>query len=74
MPRPFFAEFRIRAPAVVRAGKPITIAAAELGVSAAAIHTWVHQDRINRGERPGIPTLESMELAKAKKRIRQTRN
>ena len=41
------------------------------GVSAAAIHNWVRQDHIDRGERPGITTPESIELAKAKKRIRQ---
>jgi transposase-like protein len=46
-------------------------AAAELGVSAAAIHNWVRQDQIDRGERPGVTTPESIELAKAKKRIRQ---
>jgi transposase len=51
--------------------KPITSAAVELGVSAAAIHNWIRQDQIDRGERPGITTPESIELAKAKKRIRQ---
>ncbi len=71
MPRPFPAEFRRRAVALVRAGKPIATAAVELGVSAAAIHNWVRQDQIDQGERPGIATPESIELAKAKKRIRQ---
>jgi transposase len=71
MPRPFPVEFRRRAVALVRAGKPITTAADELGVSAAAIHNWVRQDQIDRGVRPGISTPESMELSKAKKRIRQ---
>jgi len=71
MPRPFPVEFRRRAVALVRAGKPITTAAAELGVSAAAIHNWVRQDQIDRGARPGITTPESIELTKAKKRIRQ---
>lgn len=71
MPRPFPAEFRRRAVALVRAGKPITTAATELGVSAAALHNWVRQDQIDRGERPGLSTPESAELAKANKRIRQ---
>ena len=71
MPRPFPVEFRRRAVALVRAGKPITPAAVELGVSAAAIHNRIRQDQIDRGERPGMPTPESIELAKAKKRIRQ---
>ena len=71
MPRPFPAEFRSRAVALVRAGKPITTAAVQLGVSAAALHSWVRQDQIDRGERPGIGTPETAELARAKKRIRQ---
>lgn len=71
MPRPFPAEFRRRAVVLVRAGKPITATAIELGVSAAAIHNWVRQDQIDRGERPGVTTPESIELAKARKRIRQ---
>ena len=74
MPRPFPAEFRLRAVALVRAGKPITTAAVQLGVSAAALHGWVRQDQIDRGERSGITTPETAELSKAKKRIRQTRN
>ena len=71
MPRPFPAEFRLRAVALVRAGKPITTAAVQLGVSAAALHSWVRQDQIDRGERPGISTPETAELARAKKRIRR---
>jgi transposase-like protein len=44
MPRPFPVEFRRRAVALVRAGKAITTAAAELGVRAASVDktdtTW----------------------------------
>ena len=43
MPRPFPVEFRARAVALVRAGKPVTTAAVELGVSAGALHKWVRQ-------------------------------
>jgi hypothetical protein len=32
----------------------------ELGVSAAALHNWVRQDRIDRGEISGLTSLESM--------------
>ena len=71
MPRPFPAKFRLRAVALVRAGKPITTAAVQLGGSAAALRKWMRQDQIDRGERPGITTPETAELAKAKKRIRQ---
>lgn len=71
MPRSFPAEFRLRAVALVRAGKPITRTAQELGVSAAAIHGWVRQDKIDRGELPGVSTPENAELKKAKRRIRE---
>jgi transposase len=74
MPRTLPVEFRRRAIALVRADKPITTAKVEPRVSAAAIHSWVRQDQIDRGERPGITTPESIELAKAKKRIRQLEN
>ncbi len=64
MPRPYPPEFRFRAVALVRAGKPITTAATELGISAAALHNWVRQDQIDRGERPGIATHESQSWRK----------
>jgi transposase len=71
MPRPYPPEFRARAVALVRAGKPISRVAAELGISEGGLHNWVRQDQIDRGERPGRTTPESTELAKARKRIRQ---
>ena len=71
MSRPYPAEFRLRAVALVRAGKPITKAAEELGISTAALHKWVTQDRIDRGEIPGTTTVESAELKRAKRRIRE---
>lgn len=71
MPRPYPAEFRFRAVALVRAGKPITTVATELGISAGALHNWVRQDQIDRGERPGTTSRENAELTKANRRIRQ---
>ena len=56
---------------LVRAGKPISRVAAELGISEGGLHNWIRQDQIDRGERPGLTTPESTELAKARKRIRQ---
>ena len=35
------------------------------------LRKWMRLDQIDRGERPGITTPETAELAKAKKRIRQ---
>jgi len=72
MPKMYPAEFRLRAVALVRAsGKTITQTAFELGVSAAALHNWVRQDRIDRGEISGLTSRESVELARAKRRIRE---
>ncbi|MFC8935590.1 transposase [Rhodococcus sp. NPDC057135] len=71
MPRPYPSDFRFRAVALVRGGKPITAAAYELGISADALHTWVRQDQVDRGERPSITRTESAQLTKANKRIRQ---
>ena len=40
-------------------------------MSQAALHGWVRQDKIDRGELPGISTKEGAELKKAKRRIRE---
>lgn len=71
MPRPYPVEFRARAIALVRSGKQVQQTAYELGISAGCLHTWVKQDRIDRGEIPGKTTIESVELRAARKRIRE---
>lgn len=71
MPRPYPPEFRARAVALVRSGKQVKQTAYELGISAGCLHGWVRQDQIDRGERPGITTSESVELRAARKRIRE---
>ncbi len=71
MPRPYPPEFRARAVALVRSGKQVKQTAYELGISAGCLHTWVRQDQVDRGERPGVSTSESIELRAARKRIRE---
>ena|SRR5665648_628018 len=71
MPRPYPAEFRARTVAPVRAGRPISRVAVELGISEGGLHNWVRQDRIDRGELSGVTTAESSELSRAKRRIRE---
>ncbi len=41
------------------------------GMTQASIYNWLKQDRIDRGEAPGLSTEGQMELAAAKRRIRQ---
>ena len=37
----------------------------------ATIYNWIKQDRIDRGELDGLSTDQALELAAAKRRIRQ---
>jgi transposase len=71
VPKPYPAEFRVRAVALVRAGRTITAAASGLGISPGCLHNWVRQDQIDRGERAGLATRERAELAAARRRIRE---
>lgn len=71
MPRSYPAEFRQRAVAPVRAGQSVTSTAADLGITDTCLYNWVKQDRIDRGELPGVTTSESRELRKARRRIRE---
>ena len=71
VPRAYPAEFRARAIALVRAGKPQNQTAAELDIHPVTLSKWVKQDRIDRGEIPGISTAESAEPRAARRRIRE---
>src|SRR5665647_3136893 len=71
MPRPYPAEFLARAVALVRAFRPLSLFAVELGIIEGGLHTWVRQDRIDRGEFSGVTSAESAELSRAKRRIRE---
>lgn len=62
MPRPYPAEFRARAIALVHAGKPQKQTADDLGIHPVTLSKWIKQDDIDRGVRPGAPTSESTEL------------
>jgi transposase len=71
MPTSYPAEFRRRAIALVRSGWSVTKTAHDLDVTTTTIYNWVKQDRIDRGELPGISTKESKELVRARWRIRE---
>ncbi|WP_328610682.1 transposase [Amycolatopsis sp. NBC_00345] len=71
MPKAYPAEFRARAVAVVRAGKSVRWTALELEISESCLHSWIKQDRIDHGERPGLSSTEHADLVTAKRRIRQ---
>jgi transposase len=71
MPKVYAAEFRRRAVALARSGRPVGQLAGDLKVSEATLFHWVPQEPVDRGERPGLPTIERVELAQARKRVRE---
>ena len=71
MPRTYDPEFRRRVVDLVRAGRPVAEVAADLGLAEATVYRWKAQDLVDRGIRPGTPSLEAGELAVARRRIRE---
>ena len=71
MPRRYPAEFRARSVALIRAGRSVREVALLVGVSEQALYGWRRQDRIDRGEVPGVSRVELAELVTARRRIRE---
>ena len=71
MPRAYPAEFRHRATALVEAGQSVAETAADLGITDSALYHWIKRDKIDRGLMPGRTTVESKELRRSRKRIRE---
>lgn len=71
MPRPYPPEFRQRVIALVREGRQVKQTAFDLGIHEVTLHSWLRQDDIDQGHRPGATTQESAELRAARQRIRQ---
>ena len=65
------AEFRRRALDLVAAGKPVAEVARLLEVSEQSIYLWRRQERIDRGELPGLSSEEREELRAAGARIKE---
>ena len=71
MPRSYPAEFRRKVLDLIEAGRSVAEVAQQLGVTGQTIYNWRNQDMVDRGLRPGVSTAESVELAAARKRIRE---
>ena len=63
MPRTY-PEFRRRVVELVRAGRPVRVVAAELGLAEATVYRWKAQDLIDQGTKLGTSTSERGELAR----------
>jgi len=70
LPRRYPVEFRRKVLDLVQAGRPVAEVADLLDVTPQTIYNWRNQDQIDRGLRAGVTTVESAELAAARKRIR----
>ena len=56
---------------LLAAGRRVTDLARDLGISSQTIYVWRRQERIDRGEIPGLRSAERTELAAAKQRNRE---
>lgn len=64
-------EFRRKVLDLLAAGRTVADVARDLPISPESIYAWRRQDRIDRGEVPGLSSLEKSELAVARRRIAQ---
>lgn len=71
MPRRYPTEVRRQVIELARSGTTVAQLAATFGMSEATIYNWLKQDRIDRGEIEGLSTDQALELAAAKRRIKQ---
>lgn len=71
MPRRFPPELRRQVIELARSGTRVSQLAVTFGMSEVTIYNWLKQDRIDRGEQLGQTTDQQLELAAAKRRIRQ---
>ena len=69
MPKSYPPEFRRKVLDLLAAGRGVTEVAQDLGISGACIYNWRKQDRIDRGELPGLNSTERAELVAARRRI-----
>ena len=71
MPRTYPIDARRRLCERMLAGEPVTVIAAETGVSQATLFNWKKQALIDAGRRAGVQSFDADELAAARKRIAQ---
>ncbi len=71
MPSRYPADVRREVVELAPSGATVAQLAETFGMSEAAMYGWLKQERIDRGEAPGLSTEGQMALAAAKRRIRQ---
>jgi transposase-like protein len=71
MPRKYSPEVRRQVVELARAGTKVKQLALTFQMSEPTIYNWLKQERIDRGEAEGATTSQQLELAAARRRIRQ---
>jgi len=71
MPSRYPVEVRRQVVELARSGTRVAQLVETFGMMQASIYSWLKQERIDRGEAPGLSTDGQMEFAAAKHRIRQ---
>jgi len=71
MPSSYPPEVRRQVIELARAGTRVKQLSVTFGMTDATIYNWLKQERIDRGEAEGATTGQQLELAAAKRRIRE---
>ncbi len=71
MPRRYPPEVRRQVIELARSGTRVKQLAATFAISEATLYNWIKQEKIDRGEIDGLSTDQALQLAAAKRRIRQ---
>ena len=71
---PYPPEFRAEAVRLYRdSGASLSAVSKDLGISLESLRSWVHQSKIDNGEKAGLTTEERAELARLRKENRTLR-
>ena len=71
MPRRYPPDLRRQVVELARSGTRVVVLAETFGMTEATIYNWLKQEQIDRGELAGLSTDQALELAAAKRRIKQ---
>ncbi|MGI8428030.1 MAG: transposase [Solirubrobacteraceae bacterium] len=71
MPRSYPSEVRRQVIELARAGTRVQQLSKTFGMTETTVYNWLKQDRIDRGEVSGVSTDQQLELAVARRQIRQ---
>lgn len=69
MPKGYPAEFRRRVLDLLEEGRAVTEVAHDLEIGTSTIYNWRRQHEIDTGQRPGLSSVESVELKAARREL-----